>query len=205
MRCGTFFAVVVASLALAAPALAGGGNYVVDGGTQAERAQVAAALDASAFPWSLVPQQIAIHVARGVDSFSLKGAIWLDSDLLDSGRFSWGTIQHEYAHQVDFFLLDDAERTALQPQLGGSSWWQTSAGLQHGNLGSERFASTLAWSYWQSSDNAMRPAGPHDESAALAPPLFRAQLAATLGQPELAAGPARVLAAVAVPAKRAKH
>ena len=30
------------------------------------------------------------------------GQIWLDASLLDSGRFSWGVVQHEYAHQVDF-------------------------------------------------------------------------------------------------------
>ncbi len=196
VRCGAFLVAVATSLVLAAPALAGGGNYVVDGGTPVERAQVTAALDASSFPWSVVPQQISIHVARGIDSFGLKGAIWLDADLLDSGAFAWGTIQHEYAHQLDFFMLDDMQRAALQSRLGGSSWWQTSAELQHGDLASERFASTLAWAYWPSAQNSMRPAGQNDESAALPPAEFRAQLAAALGRPELAAAPTRSLASV---------
>jgi hypothetical protein len=33
-----------------------------------------------------------------------------------------GTIQHEYAHQVDFFLLTDVQRERLNALLGGKIW-----------------------------------------------------------------------------------
>lgn len=179
-------ALVALVLALVAPGLAraAGGNYTFAGGTPEEQAQVRAALDASSFDWSLVPQTIAIHIERGHDSDATPGNIWLDADLVDAGQFAWGTIQHEYAHQVDFFLLDDAKRAALAQLLGGSSWW-AEPGQAHGDATAERFASTLAWSYWQSSANAMRPASAHDESAALAPAAFRALVAQTLGVPAL--------------------
>jgi hypothetical protein len=99
-------------LALVAPGLAraAGGTYVFASGTPREQAQVHAALEASSFDWSLVPQTITIHIDRGHESDATQGSIWLDADLVDAGQFAWGTIQHEYAHQVDFFLLDDAKR-----------------------------------------------------------------------------------------------
>ena len=168
--------------ALAAPGLAqaAGGNYVFAGGTPAEQTQVRNALDASSFNWGVVPQTITIHIARGIDSEATVGHIWLDSDLVDAGRFAWGTVQHEYAHQVDFFLLDDAKRSALAGGLGGGSWWATAATGAHADATCERFASTLAWTFWQSKDNAMRPESPRDESAAMAPAAFKALLAQVL-------------------------
>jgi hypothetical protein len=165
----------------AQPALAGGGNYVFDGGTRAERAQVRAALAASLFDWSVVPERIIIRIAAGLGCSAQAGAIELDSGLLHAGRFAWGVIQHEYAHQVDFFLLDDAMRARLAGALGGESWWQTSAGLAHQALTSERFASSLAWAYWPSPDNALRPASTGYEAGALAPADFRLLLGAVLG------------------------
>jgi hypothetical protein len=169
-------------LAFPAPALAVGGRYVFVGGTPAERAQVLAALDASSFDWSVVPQTITIHIARGVESEARPGQIWLSSALVDSGRFSWGTIQHEYAHQVDYFLLDPVARAALTTQLGGFTWW-TRAELPHAWAGAERFASTLAWAYWPSADNALRPTSRYDEAAALPPPQFRALVSRLLNRP----------------------
>jgi hypothetical protein len=196
MKRVVLIAALLAALAVAAPALGSGGNYVVDGGTAAEQAQVHAALDASSFPWGVVQQQIAIHVHRGIDSFALKGAFWVDADLLDAGSFSWGTVQHEYAHEVDYFLLSDAARTTLLASLGGTSWWQSPTGVTaHGELASERLASTLCWAYWPSPANALRPAGAHDESAAMAPAAFKTLLAGVLGHPELAPA-ARTIAAV---------
>jgi hypothetical protein len=50
---------------------------------------------------------------------SAPGHVFLDSDLLKAGRFSWGTVQHEFGHQVDFLLLDDAKRAMLAGALGG--------------------------------------------------------------------------------------
>src|SRR5438105_233781 len=104
------------------PASALGGRYVFDGGTAAERTQVGAALGASAFDWSLVPGQITIHIARGATSTAAPGEIWLDANLLDAGNFSWGVVQHEYAHEVDFLLLDDRTRAKLLRVLGGTTW-----------------------------------------------------------------------------------
>jgi hypothetical protein len=176
-----------ASLALAGGAKASGGHYVFDGGTRLEQAQVKKALDVSAFDWNVVPATITVHIDHGHNSEARRGEIWLDANLLDAGVFSWGVVQHEYAHQVDFFLLDDARHAQLAG-LGGKAWWASGAlvgnapngTLTHGDLTSERFASTLAWAYWPSADNSMRPTSKGDESAAMAPAAFRALLAQVL-------------------------
>jgi len=174
-----------AALALAGIAQAKGGNYVFDGGTPKEQAEVRSALNASAFNWSLVPAQVTVHIAPGLGtSDATPGELWLDSALLDSGVFSWGIVQHEYAHEVDFFLLDEGKRAALAPQLGGQSWWPgAGAPLAHGQLTCERFASTLAWAYWPSARNSMKPQSRNDESSAMAPAAFRALLAQVLAVP----------------------
>jgi hypothetical protein len=173
----TALAASVAALTLAGPALAGGGNYVFDGGTAQQRSQVHAALEASSFDWSIVPAQITIHIAAGHTSQATYGEIWLDANLLDAKRFSWGTVQHEYAHQVDYFLLDDAKRAELETALGTSTWSYGLRGLQHSAYGCERFASTIAWAYWPSPQNAMRPSSPQDEAGAIAPAAFKQLLA----------------------------
>jgi hypothetical protein len=174
---------LVLACALAPAAQAAGGRYVFDGGTRAERGQVSSALQASSFDWSLVPGRIVIHIGDGVSSHATAGQIWLDARLLGTGRFSWGVVQHEYAHQVDFFLLDDAKRAELQAAIGGSAWCYSTAVLAHGAYGCERFASTLAWAYWPSSSNSMRPESATDESAAMAPASFRALLGRLIGAP----------------------
>jgi len=190
------FLQTIAALALASLGLllsvpgaeAAGGHYVFDGGTPREQLQVRRALDASSFPWSVVPARITIHIVRGIPtSEASRGEIWLDAALLDSGEFSWGVVQHEYAHQVDFFLLDDTKRAQLTPLLGGAAWWAGTSPslapngtLAHAQLTSERFASTLAWSYWQSRANSMQPRSAADESAAMAPAAFRLLLSQTL-------------------------
>ena len=166
----------VIALVLAPNAAARGGAYSFDGGTRAEQGQVKAALDASSFDWGVVPGQVTIHIARGAASHATAGAIWLDSDLLDSGRFSWGVVQHEYAHEVDFLALTDGMRAQLHSVLGGSSWW----GGQHAQLDCERFADALAWAYWQSPDNVMRPESVSDEGGQVDPASFRALVTALL-------------------------
>jgi hypothetical protein len=141
-------------LVFAPSAYAGGGSYAFDGGTRAQQAQVRAALNASAFDWGVVPGTVVIHIGRtGDGSHAAPGQIWLDASLLDSGRFSWGVVQHEYAHQVDFGALTDGMRAQLHALLGGSSWW----GSDHDSVDCERFADLLAWAYWQSPDNVMKP------------------------------------------------
>jgi hypothetical protein len=159
------------------------GGYLFDGGSKSERETVTAALNASTFDWSRVPGPITIHIVRGGPSRAIPHEIWLDADLLDAGEFSWGTVQHEYAHQVDFLLLDDEQRATLLHELGGRDWCYGVPGLRHEQYGCERFASTLAWSFWPSPNNSLRPAGPQDESAAMAPAKFRKLVATLTGLP----------------------
>src|SRR6478752_9478040 len=202
--------VAAATLAIAPAAFAAGGNYVFDGGSQTEQTQVAAALNASSFPWGIVPGPVVVHIQRDVASAAAPNQIWLDANLLDSGRFSWGVVQHEYAHQVDFALLDDASRAQLHSILGGSAW---SGAEGHSNLDSERFADLVSWSYWSSSDNVMKPLSTQDEGGQVTPTVFRAALAAILpGLPTASPAPALVVKAApvirstaAVSVKPAKH
>lgn len=151
-----------------------GGRYAFDGGTPRERREVVRALEVSEFDWDVVAGPVVIRIERGTDSRAIRGHIWLDADLLDAGSFAWGVVQHEYAHQVDFFLFNDADRALLSRKLGGKAWCSADPRFRHEELGCERFASTLAWAYWPSAENCMRPAGPADESAALPPAQFRA-------------------------------
>ena len=162
------------------------------------------ALDASAFPWGLVPQTITIHIGHGLDSDAIPGHVFVDADLLDSGRFAWATVQHEYAHEVDYFLFTDQMREQMQALLTAGSWWGE-AGDTHESRGCERFASTLAWAYWQSDGNSLKPQGPDDEAGAVSPAKFRAALTAVLGSAGLASVPAtpvRTLAASPRPAAK---
>lgn len=175
------FTLVLAALVLPGQALAGGGTYMFDGGSAKERATVRAALEASSFDWGIVPGPVTIHVAPVGTSYATPGNIWLDAGLLSSGRFSWAIVQHEYAHQVDFLLLGADARQQLQSRLGGRAYCGETPGLAHGDNTCERFASTLAWAYWPSADNALRPASASDESAAMAPAAFRALLVTLIG------------------------
>jgi hypothetical protein len=195
-RIACAIALLVATAGLSAGnAAAAGGNYVFVGGTAAEQGQVVSALNASSFDWSLVPAQITIRIVRGVStSEASPGQIWLDADLLDAGRFSWGVVQHGYAHEVDFYLLDAAKRAQLGQQLKSQDWCYGVPGLPHAAYGCERFASTLAWSYWMSPDNSMRPQSSDDESAALPPAQFRALLAQLLANPSVNVAPPAQLA-----------
>ena len=61
-------------------------------------------------------------------------------------------------------------------KLGGRAWYQA-AGVAHADSAAERFASTLAWAYWPTKENAMRPTSKTSESAAMAPAAFRSLLA----------------------------
>jgi hypothetical protein len=178
--------VILAALALSPSAYARGGNYVFDGGTRTEQGQVKAALDASTFDFSVVPAPVTIHVGRGLSSSASPGQIWLDADVLDTGRLSWGVVQHEYGHQVDFSLLNDAGRAQLQQLLGGSAWC---SGAAHDQLTCERFADLISWAYWPSADNVLRPTGKSDEGGQVSPSAFRAAVA------QLLPAPIRVMAA----------
>jgi hypothetical protein len=196
-RLALLSALVTAALVLAPAALSAGGHYAFAGGTPAEQSQVAQALQASSFPWNVVPQTIVVHIAPGLASDATPGNLWLDANLLDAGRFSWGVVQHEFAHQVDFLVLTDAQRTSLHALLGGASWWGDGT-LAHSALDGERFADEVAWSYWPSPDNVMRPDGTQDEGGQVAPAAFRAALASLL--PGLV--PVRTTAAASSPNRR---
>src|SRR5437899_4467955 len=172
--------------AFAQSALAGGGSYAFRGGTSQEQATVHSALEASSFSWGLIPRTITIHIGMYGDSYSTYGQVYLDATLLDSGRFAWGVVQHEMAHQVDFFLFDDAKRAQLLQLLGGKDWCYSVPGLKHSDYGCERFASTLAWAYWQSPDNSMKPTGPKDEASFIPASQFRAVLTQLIGAPVVA-------------------
>jgi hypothetical protein len=180
---------VVAACALACTgsAFGRGGRYVFDGGTPRQQAQVRVALETSLFNWSIVPATVTIHLRKGVDTYATKGEIWIDTAFLGSGTFAWAVIQHEYAHQVDFFLLTDEQRAKLTTLLGARVWSHSNVAARHGPghalLGAERFASTLAWAYWPSPANSLRPTSSKDESAAMAPARFRELLARMLGIP----------------------
>jgi hypothetical protein len=170
-------------------ALAGGGSYAFVGGTPKEQATVRSALDASSFNWSLIPATITINIGPIGSSYSTYGQVFIDAKLLDAGQFSWGVVQHEMGHQVDFFLLDDAKRQVLEQALGGKDWCYSVLGLAHSDYGCERFASELAWAYWPSPDNAMRPTAASNEGGEMPVAQFRALLAGLLGVPSVAAAP----------------
>jgi hypothetical protein len=181
MRRLLLIAVVFAGLAVPGTALAGGGNYVFEGGTAAQQGQVRSALQASSFDWNIVASRVTIHIGRGLETSSTPGHVWLDADLLGSGRFAWASVQDEYAHQVDYFLFDAQTRAQLTRELGARDWCYGVSGLSHAEYGCERFASTLVWAFWPSKHNAYRPSSPRDESAAMPPPRFRALVTGLLG------------------------
>lgn len=199
-----------AVLAIAPAAFAAGGNYTFDGGSPAEQTQVTAALNASSFPWGIVPGPVVVHIQPTVDSSAAPNQIWLDANLLDAGRFSWGVVQHEYAHQVDFALLDATTRAQLHTLLGGSAW---SGAEGHSSLDCERFADLVSWSYWGSADNVMKPLSATDEGGQVSPAVFRAALAAILPglpstplvQVETAVKAAPIRATAALKTAPAKH
>jgi hypothetical protein len=166
---------------LPATALAGGGNYGFEGATPAERTAVRAALNASSFDWSVVPQRVTIHVGPHGVSHSTPGHIWLDRGLLAAGRFAWGTVMDEYAHQVDFLVLDAPRRMLLQQRLRASVWCYETDGVAHGANGCERFASMVAWAYWPSKHNTYSPRSRSDESAAMPAAEFRRLLSTLVG------------------------
>jgi hypothetical protein len=188
---------VVFALALTPAAFASGGHYVLAGGTPVEQRQVPQALDASSFDWNLVPGQVTIHIVRHIPlSYSTPGQIWLDADLLDSGSFSWGVVQMEYAQQVQYTTLGADARSLLTSSLGARQWCYDDTTLPSGANACERFAATLAWSYWPSAGNSMRPSGPADWSASMGPKAFRTMLAQLIGAPDPLDAPASSVAAV---------
>jgi hypothetical protein len=185
LRLSTAVAILLGALVFSSAAFARGAAVVFSGGSATERSQVTRALAASSFDWTLLPARVTVHIGRDFDSEAAPAEVWLDADLLETGRFSWGVVQHEFAHQVDFLLLSADARDRFALLLGGSTWCGYSPAFAHGDYGCERFASTLAWAYWPSASNCMKPTSSQDESAAMAPAAFRATLAEALQTPAL--------------------
>jgi hypothetical protein len=179
------FAAFVAACVVAPAASASGGNYVFQGGTPYQQLQVREALDASSFNWNLVTEQITIDIDPSITrDQSIQGEIFLNPSLLNAGQLAWGVVQNEYAHQVDMFLLTDAQHAIFNSALGGTAWcYADEAGLQLSQYGCERFASTLAWAYWQSPVNCIQPAYVGVVAAGMSPAAFRAFLTSQLGTP----------------------
>lgn len=180
LRLATVALIMLGTLVFSTAAFARGATVSFTGGTTAERSQVTKALAASSFDWSLLPTRVTVHIGPNFDSEAAPGEVWLENRLLDTGRFSWGVVQHEFAHQVDFQLLSADARARFALLLGGSAWCGESPLVAHGNYGCERFASTLAWAYWPSASNCMKPTYGADESAAMSPAAFRTALAEAL-------------------------
>lgn len=155
------FATAVAFLALAGDALAVGGNYVFAGGSPAAQAQVRAALERSTFDYDVVPAQITIRITNCGCAGARRGEIVLDETQLTRSpfgpRYAWGIVQHEYAHQVDFFVLAQSDRNLFTSRFGGIAWCYETSGVAHDDNGCERFATLVAWAHWRSSENIQRP------------------------------------------------
>lgn len=149
-----------ASLALAGTAQAAGGDYVIEGGSAEAQSTVRAALEASRFDFDRVPAQIKIRIARCGCAGARPGTIVLDEEVvLDTSfgaKYSWGLIQHEYAHQVDYFLFQDDDRAALRRVLGSKDWCYEVGTLAHDDHGCERFADVFSWAFWPNRRNVLR-------------------------------------------------
>jgi hypothetical protein len=172
--------VALAALFVPAKAHAGAGAYVFSGGSEAARTQVRAALEASSFEWGLVPATVTVRIANCGCAGSSPGLIVLDETLLAAtpyGRaYTWAIVQHEYAHQVWDFALDDGARALLRARLRGADLCYEQTGLPHDAHACERFADTLAWAYWPDPENPTR------WSRAMGGRRFRALLAELLGE-----------------------
>jgi hypothetical protein len=91
---------------------------------------------------------------------SRPGIVVLDETMLASspyGRaYAWGIVQHEFAHQVWWYALNDELRSELQSLLGGGDLCYEQPGLPHEAHSCELFASTLSWAYWPVAGNPMQ-------------------------------------------------
>jgi hypothetical protein len=164
-----------ASLALAGTAQAADGNYVLEGGSPEAQETVRAAVEASRFDFDSIPTQITIRISSCGCAGARPGLIVLDgavvTDTSLGDRYSWGVIQNEFAHQVDFSLFDDADRAAMRGLVGGKDWCYERAGLLHDQHGCERFSDVFTWAFWPTKQNIFRA-----HAKALAPQMTAKEL-----------------------------
>jgi hypothetical protein len=173
----TVFLVLAIVQAQATAAASGGFSF--DGGSPRERLTVRSALEASEFDWNVIAGHVTVHIKAG-GCYAGRGQIWLDPQMLAHRREAWGVIQHEFAHQVDYFLLDDRTRRKLTRLLGAKAWSPGGRIYPHGEYGAERFASTLAWAYWPSARNSIYRRA-HAEATAMPVLKFRRLMGALIG------------------------
>jgi hypothetical protein len=151
---------VLAVLAVPGKAAAADVALEFSGGSDAARAEVVAALDASAFDWSLIGRPVTVQIFDCGCAGSRPGVVVLDETMLASspyGRaYTWGIVQHEFAHQVWWYALDEGRRIELQTVLGGADLCYEQPGLAHDAHACELFASTLGWAYWPAAGNPMQ-------------------------------------------------
>jgi hypothetical protein len=151
-------ATLMAALTLATPALARGGQVAFVGGTSDEQQTVLKALAASTFDFNQIPQvtvKIVPDLPANEQGEAIPGEVTLPASGLESGQFFWGTVQHEFFHELDYLLLTDAQRAQAMQVLGATAWYDGT--LSHADQGRERFASTLAFQFWQAVVNNQSP------------------------------------------------
>ena len=77
----------------------------------------------------------------------------------------------------------------LTAQLGATQWCYENRLLPPGANACERFAATLAWAYWPTPENSLKPVGPRDWSASMNARTFRILLARLIGARNLIDAP----------------
>ena len=130
-------------------ALAGGGDYVFDGGTARQQAQVRAALEASSFDWDVVKRQVTVHVGAHGTSRSTPGHVWLDGGLLDTGRFAWAIVSTS-THTRSTSQCSTPPIVRGSAPLGAARLVLRGARPRPRDYGCERFATLVSWAYWPS-------------------------------------------------------
>lgn len=189
-------AVMVAALIFAGTAAAKGGSFAFDGGTPFEQQQVTQALAVSSFDFSQVTQAITVHIVPSTDphlaggteaGYSTPGDVWLSTYWLEFGQLGWGIVQHEFAHEIDYYVLTDAQRADLLKHLdpsGSTTSWCDHAALYEARP-CEWFASELAYAFWPSDANIQAPNYTGNLSGHMTPTAFRAELDSLgLAQPQ---------------------
>jgi hypothetical protein len=109
----------------------------------------------------------------------------------------------EYAQQIQYTTLNAQTRSQLTSRLGTKQWCYEDPTLPGGANACERFAATLAWSYWPSAANSMQPSRPSDWSASMSPKAFRTMLSQLIGAPDRLDGPTSQTAAIRTTAAEA--
>src|SRR5438034_2637488 len=90
---------------------------------------------------------------------------------LEASSFDWSLLPGSIAIHI---VHGEPSRSLPHRIWFDADLLESVPGLAHDQYGCERFASTLAWSFWPSPENSMRPTHRGDELAAMAPAKFRA-------------------------------